>query len=160
LDYGGHDSAAGFTLKIDQWQALLTRLSEFMDRTEYNTEEPELAIDAELPHAYVKPELLHLCRQFEPFGEENAPLVFYSRQVPMVDAQVVGKNGKSHLKLTLDFGAYKWPAMLWDGAERLERDFSFRNKDKVDILYKVTTNYWNGEERPQIELYDIRRAED
>jgi len=50
--------------------------------------------------------------------------------------------------------------MLWDGAERLERDFSFRNKDKVDILYKVTTNYWNGEERPQIELYDIRRAED
>ncbi len=160
LDYGGHDSAAGFTLKIDQWQAFLTRLSEFMDRTEYSTEEPELAIDAELPHAYVKPELLHLCRQFEPFGEENAPLVFYSRQVPMVDAQVVGKNGKSHLKLTLDFGAYKWPAMLWDGAERLERDFSFRNKDKVDILYKVTTNYWNGEERPQIELYDIRRAED
>jgi len=160
LDYGGHDSAAGFTLKIDQWQAFLTRLSEFMDRTEYNTEEPELAIDAELPHAYVKPELLRLCRQFEPFGEENAPLVFYSKQVPMVDAQVVGKNGKSHLKLTLDFGAYKWPAMLWDGAERLERDFSFRNKDKVDILYKVTTNYWNGEERPQIELYDIRRAED
>jgi single-stranded-DNA-specific exonuclease len=160
LDYGGHDSAAGFTLKTEQWQAFLIRLSEFMDHTEYSAEEPELAIDAELPHAYVTPELLELCRRFEPFGEENDPLVFCSKRVPMIDAQIVGKNGKSHLKLTLDFGAYKWPAMLWDGAERLERDFSFRNKDKVDILYKVTTNYWNGEERPQIELYDIRRTED
>jgi single-stranded-DNA-specific exonuclease len=159
LDYGGHDSAAGFTLKTDQWPAFLARLSEFMDRTEFSTEEPELAIDAELPHAYVTPELLHLCRHFEPFGEENEPLVFCSKRVPMVDAQIVGKNGKSHLKLTLDFGTYKWPAMLWDGAERLERDFSFRNNDKVDILYKVTANYWNGEERPQIELYDIHRAE-
>jgi len=159
LDYGGHDSAAGFTLKAEQWQVFLTRLFEFMDRTEFNTEEPELAIDAELPHTYVTPELLQLCRHFEPFGEENDPLIFCSKKVPMVDAQIVGKNGKNHLKLTLDFGAYKWPAMLWDGAERLERDFSFRNNDKVDILYKVTTNYWNGEERPQIELYDIHRSE-
>jgi single-stranded-DNA-specific exonuclease len=77
----------------------------------------------------------------------------------MVDAQIVGKNGKSHLKLTLDFGTYKWPAMLWDGAQRLERDFSFRNNDRIDIIYKVTTNYWNGEERPQLELYDIHRAD-
>jgi single-stranded-DNA-specific exonuclease len=128
-------------------------------RTEFSTEEPEISIDAELPHAYVTPDLLHLCHHFEPFGEENDPLVFCSKKVPMVDAQVVGKNGKNHLKLTLNFGTYKWPAMLWDGAERLERDFSFRNNDKVDILYKVTTNYWNGEERPQLELYDIHRTE-
>lgn len=159
LDYGGHDSAAGFTLKTERWQSFLERLSEFMAQTEYNAEEPELSIDAELPHAYVTPELVNLCRLFEPFGEENDPLVFCSRQVSMIDAQVVGKNGKNHLKLTLDFGTYKWPAMLWDGAERLERDFSFRNGDRVDILYKVTMNYWNGEERPQLELYDIRRTE-
>jgi len=159
LDYGGHDSAAGFTLKTERWQSFLERLSEFMAQTEYNAEEPELSIDAELPHAYVTPELVNLCRLFEPFGEENDPLVFCSRGVSMIDAQVVGKNGKNHLKLTLDFGTYKWPAMLWDGAERLERDFSFRNGDRVDILYKVTMNYWNGEERPQLELYDIRRTD-
>lgn len=159
LDYGGHDSAAGFSLKAELWNSFLTRLSDFMGHTELNTEEPELVIDAELPHNYVTPNLLRLCQHFEPFGENNDPLIFYSKNVAMADAQVVGKNGKSHLKLTLDFGAYKWPALLWDGAERLERDFSFRHNDKVDVLYKVTMNYWNGEERPQIELYDIRRAE-
>ncbi|HNP92900.1 MAG TPA: single-stranded-DNA-specific exonuclease RecJ [Rectinema sp.] len=159
LDYGGHDSAAGFTMKTDNWQAFLERLAQFMARTELITEEPEFLIDAELPHSFVTPDLLQLCRYFEPIGEESDPLVFCSRNVSMVDAQIVGKNGKSHLKLTLDFGRYKWPAMLWDGAKRLERDFSFRDNDKVDIIYKVTTNYWNGEERPQLELYDVHRSE-
>ena len=159
IDYGGHDSAAGFTLATELWPVFLDRLSTFMASTEYSAEEPELSIDAELPHSFVTPDLLRLCRQFEPYGEENEPLLFCSRGVSMVDAQVVGKSGKNHLKLTLDFGAYKWPAMLWDGAERLERDFSFRNSDRIDVLYKITMNYWNGEERPQLEIYDVRRAE-
>lgn len=159
IDFGGHDSAAGFTLKADAWQDFLSRLAEFMEHTEFNATEIEFEIDAELPHSFVTPDLLKLTNQFEPYGEENDPLLFCSRNVPMLDAQVVGKNGKNHLKLTLDFGQYKWPAMLWDGAERLERDFSFQKSDKVDILYKITTNYWNGEERPQLEIYDIRRAE-
>ncbi len=159
IDYGGHDSAAGFTLKTELWPIFLERLTSFMANTELSVEEPELSIDAELPHSFVTPELLQLCRQFEPYGEENEPLLFCSRGVPMVDAQIVGKSGKSHLKLTLDFGTYKWPAMLWDGAERLEHDFSFRNSDRIDLLYKVTMNYWNGEERPQLEIYDVRRAE-
>ena len=28
--------------------------------------------------------------------------------------------------------------MLWDGAERLERDFSFKMRDRIDLLFKVT----------------------
>jgi hypothetical protein len=40
---------------------------------------------------------------------------------------------------------------------RLERDFSFRAKDRIDLLFKVTVNRWNGEEKPQLELYDVRR---
>ncbi|MCX8013292.1 MAG: DHH family phosphoesterase, partial [Rectinema sp.] len=158
MDYGGHDSAAGFTLKTERWETLVARMVEFMSQVPAENAEPEIRIDAELPHSYVTPNLVTLCQRFEPFGEENAPLLFCSREVPMVDAQIVGRNGKSHLKLTLDFGTFKWPALLWDGAERLERDFSFRNGDRVDILYKVTLNYWNGEERPQLELFDIRRS--
>jgi len=110
------------------------------------TEEPEFFIDAELPHKFVTPQLVTLCHTFEPYGEDNAPLMFYAKKVPMVDAQIVGKNGKSHLKLTLDFGTYKWPAMLWDGAQRLERDFSFKNRDKVG--YPLQSNHqlleWRG----------------
>jgi single-stranded-DNA-specific exonuclease len=159
IDYGGHDAAAGFSLPSSNWQKFVDKATAHLGSAELTQGEEIMTIDAELPHAYVKPEVHAIHAKFEPFGQDNKPLVFFSRNVPMVDAQIVGKSAKNHLKLTLDFGQYKWPAMLWDGASRLERDFSFRAKDKVDILYKVTMNRWNGEEKPQLDLYDIRKAE-
>jgi len=157
IDYGGHDAAAGFSLTADRWERFEAIAVEHLKSAELAAAEESIVVDAELPHNYLKPELRNVYAAFEPFGEENRPLVFMARGVSMVDAQIVGKAAKNHLKLTLDFGKYKWPALLWDGAERLERDFSFRSKDKIDLLFKVTVNRWNGEEKPQLELYDLRR---
>ena len=158
LDYGGHDAAAGFSMPKDNWEKFVVLAEEELKKSDTAVTEESLWIDAELPHPYLRPELQKTCARFEPFGEGNPPLVFFTREVPMVDAQIVGRSAKSHLKLTLDFGAYKWPALLWDGAERLERDFSFKARDKVDLLFKLGTNRWNGEERPQLELFDIRKS--
>jgi len=157
IDYGGHDAAAGFSMPPENWESFVSIASSHLKAAEMASAEETITVDAELPHSYLRPELQKVYSRFEPFGEENRPLVFLARGVPMVDAQIVGKSAKSHLKLTLDFGSYKWPALLWDGAERLERDFSFKAKDRVDLLFKVTLNKWNGEEKPQLELYDIRR---
>lgn len=159
LDFGGHDAAAGFSMIQSNWDAFVAQASDFIMKAELSTAEETLVIDAELPHEYLKPSIYAIFSRFEPFGEENQPIRFLSRAVPMVDAQIVGKSAKNHLKLTLDFGAFKWPALLWDGAERLERDFSFARKDKVDIVFKISMNRWNGEEKPQIEIFDIRKAE-
>ena len=157
LDYGGHDAAAGFSMPKENWDRFVEMASSQLKAAETAAAEESISIDAELPHSYLRPELQKIHARFEPYGEENRPLVFLARGVSMVDAQIVGKSSKSHLKLTLDFGTYKWPAMLWDGAERLERDFSFRAKDRLDLLFKLSPNRWNGEEKPQLELYDVRR---
>ncbi|MDX9828142.1 MAG: single-stranded-DNA-specific exonuclease RecJ [Spirochaetia bacterium] len=158
IDYGGHDVAAGFSMPKENWDRFIAIAEKELQKSDTAATEESLQVDAELPHPYLRPELQKLCAQFEPFGEANPPLVFFAREVPMADAQIVGRSAKSHLKLTLDFGAYKWPALLWDGAERLERDFSFKARDKVDLLFKLGVNRWNGEERPQLELFDIRKA--
>jgi single-stranded-DNA-specific exonuclease len=160
IDYGGHDAAAGFSLRIPDWEVFLEKAEGYLKSVEMTVAEETILIDAELPHKFLKPEVYEITQAFEPFGEENRPLVFFSKAVPVVDAQIVGKSAKSHLKLTLDFGAYKWPALLWDGAERLERDFSFKANDKIDILFKVTMNRWNDEEKPQLELFDLRKAQE
>lgn len=157
LDYGGHDAAAGFSMQQGNWESFVSHATDFISNAKLNVAEETIAIDAELPHHYLRPELQKVYARFEPFGEDNPPLVFLARNVAMIDAQIIGKAAKNHLKLTLDFGQYKWPALLWDGAERLERDFSFRAREKIDILFKVTLNKWNGDEKPQLELYDVRR---
>ena len=158
LDYGGHDAAAGFSMRTERWDEFSRRAGEYMATAEIDRSEESISIDAELPHDFMSPSIKEIADRFEPYGEENRHLVLMSRNVPLADAQIVGKNGKSHLKLTLDFGTYKWPALMWDGGERLERDFSFRNRDRLDVLFKVTTTRWNGEDRPQLELYDLRRS--
>ncbi len=162
IDYGGHDAAAGFSLKAADWPEFQARAVDYCQAVELSDEEESINVDAELPHEYVKPELSALVERFEPYGEENRPLVFLSRDVAIVDAQIVGKREANHLKLTLDFGEFKWPALLWDGASRLGRDFDFnassKKGDRVDLVYKVSVNRWNGMEQPQLEVFDIRRT--
>ena len=163
IDYGGHDAAAGFSLPMKDWPEFEARTLAYSEALELEDEEESIDIDAELPHDYLKPELTAVAERFEPFGEENGPLVFLARGVPIADAQLVGKKEQNHLKLTLDFGKHKWPALLWDGAQRLQRDFSFdydsKKGDLIDLVFKVTVNRFNGMESPQLEVFDARRSE-
>jgi single-stranded-DNA-specific exonuclease len=162
IDYGGHDAAAGFSLESKLWAELEARSVAFCEPLELDEEAESIDIDAELPHDYLKPEIAAVSERFEPYGEANEPLVFLARNVPIADAQIVGKKEQNHLKLTLDFGKHKWPALFWDGAKRLQRDFNFdydsKKGDKIDLVFKVTVNRYNGMETPQLEVFDARRA--
>jgi single-stranded-DNA-specific exonuclease len=163
IDYGGHDAAAGFSLEAKDWPEFQARTAAYAQVLELEDEEESIEVDAELPHDYLKPDIAAVSERFEPFGEANEPLVFMARGVPIADAQLVGKKEQNHLKLTLDFGKHKWPALFWDGAERLQRDFDFdydsKKGDSIDLVFKVTVNRYNGMETPQLEVFDARRAE-
>jgi single-stranded-DNA-specific exonuclease len=156
IDYGGHDAAAGFSLKASDWPEFLRRSAAYTEAVELEAPEETVEIDAELPHEYLKADLVKFVARFEPFGEENAPLVFMARNVPIATADIVGKREANHLKLLLDFGQAKWPALFWSAADRLERDFSAR--DRIDLVFKVTVNRYQGQETPQLEVIDARRA--
>jgi len=158
IDYGGHDLAAGFSLQAANWPEFLSRAHAYAEGMELAETEETIDIDAELPREYLRPELAALAERFEPYGEENRPLTFLSKDVPIIDAQLVGKKEQNHLKLTLDFGKHKWPALFWDGAQRLERDFSFKDRDRIDLVFKITVNRWNGMDQPQLEVFDARRS--
>jgi single-stranded-DNA-specific exonuclease len=162
IDYGGHDAAAGFSLDMKDWPEFESRTIAYSQALELEDGEESIEIDAELPHDYLKPDLADISERFEPFGEANEPLVFLARDVPIADAQLVGKKDQNHLKLTLDFGKHKWPALFWDGAKRLQRDFAFdydsKTGDRIDLVFKVTINRFNGMETPQLEVFDARRT--
>ncbi len=163
IDYGGHDAAAGFSLQSKDWPEFEARTIAYAEALELEEGDESIEIDAELPHDYLKPDLAAVSERFEPFGEANDPLVFLARDVPIADVQLVGKKEQNHLKLTLDFGKHKWPALVWDGAQRLQRDFNFdydsKKGDRIDLVFKVTINRFNGMEQPQLEVFDLRRAE-
>jgi single-stranded-DNA-specific exonuclease len=115
-----------------------------------------VAVDAELPLSHLTADLLKLVDLFEPYGEDNEPLLFMARGLKITDLSLMGKTETKHVKLTLDSGKHKWPAVYWQAAEKVKKDFDLQ--DTVDLVFKVGRNWYNGNETPQLIVTDLRRS--
>ncbi|MCR4940050.1 MAG: single-stranded-DNA-specific exonuclease RecJ [Treponemataceae bacterium] len=156
--YGGHKFAAGFTLQKKDIETFLSRLENFSQVMELpDLMHETINIDAELPEKYITPDLLKLVDRLEPYGEANPQLVFMSKGLKILQADVMGRTERMHLKLTLGVGRTKWPAIYWGASERLKRDFDIG--DKIDILYQITRNTFNGIESPQMIIVDAKKTD-
>ena len=159
ISHGGHNYAAGFSFKKENLPQFLAHLDTLhhgitLDESSADTFE----VDAELPHEFLTPDILHLADKFEPYGDSNRELLFMSRELKVADYDIVGKAAKrQHLKLTLDCGKSKWPAIFWGGAEYIHNDFE--KGDFVDALFKISRNTFNGVETPQMIIIDIRKSQ-
>jgi single-stranded-DNA-specific exonuclease len=157
-DSGGHSFAAGFSFKTENLDALLKRLADIAISIEFDSscQEECINIDAELPPKHLKPEIMAIMEKFEPYGQDNAPLTFLSRELKVEDIQLMGKSEVRHVKLSLNTGANRWPAIWWQASDKVKRVFDV--KDKVDIVYKLSMNFFNGSETPQLIIQDLQRS--
>lgn len=158
LNHGGHNYAAGFSLEKENLDALLQHFLEYTPVIELEDNDQQLIqADAEIPHSYLTPELLKITDLFEPYGESNPPLTFFSRRMKIVTADIIGKGEKKHLKLILAGGKHKWPALYWNAAERLGTDFA--PGDTIDLVYRVERNVFNGMESAQMIVQEAERSQ-
>jgi single-stranded-DNA-specific exonuclease len=157
LDWGGHDYAAGFSMERGRWDEFIQRLKTASAIMEFSPPEGEtVKIDAELPHPYLTAQILDIVDLFEPYGEENRPLTFMTRNARISDIGLMGKNGAPHVRLTLDIGNHKWPAVYWQAAEKVPGEFDLN--DSVDLAFTMARNWFNGEGKPQLIITDMRRT--
>lgn len=152
INHGGHDAAAGFSFTKDKFNDFLQKAMQISETLELSKEEDSIEVDAELPSQFITPEILDLVDKFEPYGEKNKELVFVSKNLKIQDGIPVGKSEKQSLKLIFDCGKYKFPAMFWGEAERLNRDF--KTGDNINVLYTITRNTFKGAVTPQMILID------
>ncbi|MDY2840681.1 MAG: single-stranded-DNA-specific exonuclease RecJ [Treponema sp.] len=153
INHGGHNYAAGFSFERKNLDLFLKRIEEKYENINLEDAETEIKIDAEIPEQYLTPKLFNLLDIFEPYGAENGELVFFSRQLKLCDAQLVGKKEPQHLKLTFDCGKYKFPAMFWGQGDRLRKDINIG--EKYDILYSLSKNYFNGIQTNQLLIKEL-----
>lgn len=153
LNHGGHNAAAGFSFKKEKIDEFLTKIRLSVPKIQLSEEENQINIDAELPSSFLTPEVFELLEIFEPYGNENEELVFLSRRIKLCDAVKVGKKEPFHLKLTFDCGKYKFPAMFWGQAERLNKDIK-PNKE-YDIIFTMSKNIFNGITTNQLIIKEI-----
>jgi len=156
IDYGGHDYAAGFSLELAKFGEFTARIEQLAPKLKgADTTEASINIDAELPPAYLNPDLIKTVEMFEPYGEGNPPLVFLSRRVNIESMELIGKSEQKHLRMLFAAGKYKWPAVFWNAAERANKDFS--RGDKVDIVFRLGRNYFMNKESLQLTVLDLKK---
>ena len=154
----GHDFAAGFSLELAKFGEFTARIEQLAPALKgADTTEASVTIDAEVPPNYLNPDLIKTVEMFEPYGENNPPLVFLSRGVKIESMELMGKNEQKHLKLLFAAGRYKWPAVFWNAADKANNEFS-RN-DTVDIVFRLGRNYFMNKESLQLTIIDLKKQD-
>ncbi|UCC85585.1 MAG: hypothetical protein JSV81_12040, partial [Anaerolineales bacterium] len=175
--YGGHSLAAGFTVKNENLSALEAKLLSIAERELAGVElVPDLEIDAQLnlrginrrrvedlltarsagragDETDVGLQIIDGLGQLRPFGVENPTPVFASEGLEVKGKRPVGADA-DHLKLVLHDGKQTWDAIAF-------RMGSWHDQlpARLDVAYALEVNEWNGRQRLQLNVKDIKPAE-
>lgn len=144
--YGGHQMAAGLTIRRDRLEEFRGRFAEIA-REALGPDDlgPEQRVDLELGLHETTRELERMCRHLEPCGAGNASPVFGVRGVRFIGRSRVG-NG--HLKGTLDDGTTRLAAIGFQWADRVP----WLGDGPVDAAFRLESNEWNGHSTLQARL--------
>ena len=109
---------------------------------------PKLEIEAELGLEEVSQNLVKDIESFSPFGQDNPRPKFISHGAQIKDIINMGIDGQ-HIKFRFNG--------LWALAfGRSEEWKNYKIGDRVDIVYYVENNNFNGRSEVQLKLVDIK----
>ncbi|MCR4435414.1 MAG: single-stranded-DNA-specific exonuclease RecJ [Clostridiales bacterium] len=151
--YGGHELAAGLSLKIENVPEFRKRINAYADAvlTEYELT-PKLKIDAVIGREDVNVETVEAIEALAPFGPGNPAPLFLYNNLKASDIRTVGE-GKKHLKLKLWEDEFHIDAI---GFNMGEAAGSFKCGDALDVVCTMEINTWNLVERVQLNIKDLR----
>jgi single-stranded-DNA-specific exonuclease len=156
VKYGGHSQAAGVTIKNKNLDKFYEKLSSLIDKEVEGLDlSPEIEVDAELTPEDIGFELVNDLKKIEPFGQGNKEPVFMLKNLKIKDLKWVG-NGEKHLKLFLSPGD-KSP-MIFEaiGFNLLSRFKKIKIEEKINLLFNLSKDEWNGSEKIQMKIVDLK----
>ncbi len=149
--FGGHEMAAGLTIRKDQFDAFREA---FLGHARANlTDEdfvPCIDLDCEVALRDLNFQLLKHHELLQPFGIGNLQPVFLSRNVTLLSEPRVMKG--KHLRLVLTQNGSRSEAIYFNGAlDALPRP-------PWDVAFRIERNEFRGDVSLQIQIQAIRRA--
>lgn len=153
---GGHEQAAGISIGNDNLEKFYDKLNALIGKELKDKEcVPEIEIDAEVSPSDIDFELAGTLEKFAPFGEGNPEPKFLIKDLIIEELKTVG-NGNRHIKLFLrpDDGS---PKIFESIGFNLNEKFSHLKKsNKVDIIFNLEVDSWNGNKKIQLKLIDLQ----
>ena len=149
--FGGHEQAAGLTVKTENIPLLRERLESLIAAAApEDAFLPSMEYDLQVPFRTWTPETLSLLDSLEPTGCGNPPPLFLLRDAEVRNVRRVGRDG-SHLKLSLIDGDLS-PV---DGIAFSLGDLADEEPEKLDLLYRPIRNDFRGRTAIEAQIASI-----
>lgn len=156
LRFGGHELAAGLSLRRGDVPELRRRLNDYA--AERLTDEMlcvSLEADCETRMAELTARLVEETDRMEPFGTANPAPVFLLRGANLRRISPIG--GGKHLRMTVEKDGITLAA-VWFGMTPEALDFDI--EEPVDLLFRLGLNEYQGNVSLQMTVLDARAAGD
>lgn len=162
--FGGHKLAAGISLNEENLSLFNEKLNDNSRLTEEDFRET-VKIDMVLPFSYATLDLARELEYLEPLGVGNESPLFAQRDVTLLSGSIIGKNKNVAKYKVMDNGAvyemicFEEPEKIKDyvrliyDEKKAEMLHTSQFLDiKLNVVYKLRINEYNGYEKPQLEL--------
>ncbi|OGK37067.1 single-stranded-DNA-specific exonuclease RecJ [Candidatus Roizmanbacteria bacterium RIFCSPHIGHO2_12_FULL_41_11] len=143
LSFGGHRQAGGLTVKKSQLADFIAEATNKASKLIKDSDlEKVIEVDIKIPVQIVDMRLAREIEKLNPFGIGNPQPSFVS-QVEVVGAQLFGKKN-DHLKIIVKSSDTTTLEMI--AFNRAADYVSLSRGKKLDIVYNLNINRWNGRE--------------
>ncbi|MDD2716935.1 MAG: single-stranded-DNA-specific exonuclease RecJ, partial [Candidatus Wallbacteria bacterium] len=151
--FGGHEMAAGFTIKRENIETFKTKFQELVaERLGGEVPFPNLQVDSELDFNEINEELIQSLEALAPFGMKNQQPVFVTNDISVLESSLVGNN-KKHLKLRVKKNGRQLNCIGFNLQNFYEKLYS--PAQSINLAYSLSLNRFQNETSVQLKIKDI-----
>lgn len=153
--FGGHELAAGLTIKADRIEEFRKRINAISEDTiDETTMVPTILLDAVIKVPYITLDTVNDINQLQPFGVDNPTPFFAVRNIKIHKISVMSEG--KHLRMTL----FKDGKYLDSVGFGMGEYFQYlKEGDFIDVAFSLDINDYKGFQNVQLILKDIKKTE-
>lgn len=155
VKFGGHELAAGLSLTRADVDDFRNAVNSYVRSIE--TEDmwvTSVDADCELSAADINMKCAEDMTLLEPFGSANPTPLFYMCDVSVVKSYGIG--GGKHIKFVFEKDGHTFYAVMFGASYEV---FNYDVGQRLDIMFNLDINEYNGYKSVQLIIREIRKAE-
>ena len=153
LKFGGHEMAIGLSIDENNIEKFAEKVEQIAKERGTKDLQATVKIDAEVSAQDISFQTLQEIELLKPFGEANPAPIFAYKNVKVEGVRLL--SNEKHLKLTLKDGTHIFEAIAFNMGNQ---KYSIKIGDKVDVLHAIELNKFNGVEKIQLNIKDIKKS--
>lgn len=154
LKFGGHELAAGLSVRRDKLEEFKAKINEYAEKNLSSSDMiPTIEADCIIDFDDVNIQLAQQLQRLEPYGVGNPIPAFVLKSVYV--NEITGVSEGKHTRFSFGNGSSSVTGMYFSNSPE---SLGIYPGDKVDVLFNLDINEWLGRKSVQLIVKDVRHS--